>query len=455
MNEIECISVIERSKLNQKIYFTSLLEEAYNAKLLSEDELEKIQLDCIDLLSYKAKRYTDNDSSSIRIELAENIMASNLYTIGLFLKTFPIVDDAVKAMTATSMLDLYLSGRKIIDSMINSTKRKHLLVIKNILDNDNHFYKPTVVAGIKGFFKKYNANYGAHENIITADYPLYNQIENLSGIEFIQKYVESIYLENMFCQCFSSEAIHALLCGFDDRYQHLVFNIFDKVLTCAIGCTILNINPVQLSISTEQSTELQKFIHSKTDEEISDIVTINSQKLLSELQITNKALKRYIDEALPKLITHICFMKKNNLLDKVFISPKYPQNTAKLRFSASKKMDNYMYSEILDELMQCDLISEKVNIIKSSINSLIDLEDIIFDASLTDKEITAVLKTLKLPEITVLAKRHPLYASTKAIDITESEQTFRKCLDDYILSLSAEKQNKIKQTMDLLEDTDI
>lgn len=452
MNEIERISNIDYRKINQKYYFTSLLEEAYNKNMLNDADIENIQLDCIDLLSYKAKRYTDDESSSIKAELAENIMASNFYTIGLYLKTFMVAEDAVKAMTATSMLDLYLSGRKIIDVMVKSTKRKHSLVLKNMLDNENHFYKPTVIAGIKGFFKKYNADYSAHENIITADYPLCNSIDSLTGIEFIQKYVDSIYCENLFCRYFSSEAIHALLCGFDDHYQQLVFNIFEKVYTCAIGCELLEISPVNLYITEEQSKQLQSIFYNKTDAEISESMIGANKKLFTTLQITNSVLKSYIEEALQKLITHICFMQKKKMLDKVFISPKYPQNTAKFRFSGGKKMDNYLYSELLEEVLQCDLVSKKVKIIKSSITSLVDLEEIIFDADLTDEEIIALLKTMKLPEIAVLAKRHPLYATTKAIDVTESEQIFRTSINNYILSLSIEHQQNIAHAIDLLED---
>lgn len=36
---------------------------------------------------------------------------------------------------------------------------------------------------------------------ITADYPLYNNlIGKLEGIEFIEKYLESLYYENEFCK---------------------------------------------------------------------------------------------------------------------------------------------------------------------------------------------------------------------------------------------------------------
>ncbi|MDD4165052.1 MAG: DUF6179 domain-containing protein [Eubacteriales bacterium] len=326
MSNIERVSRIDALKLNQGYYFHSLLGAAYEKGMISESEIEKIQLDCIDLLSYKAKRYTDNNSSSLRVELAEYIMTSNLYTIGLYLKTFPVADDAVNALTEKSMLDLYLSGRKIIDSMINSAKRRYSLVIKSILDNNNQFYKPTVVSAIRGFFKKYNPDYGAHENIITADYPTCNPIEDITGIEFIKKYLDFIYAENMFCKHFFPQDIDALLCGVDNRYEALVFNIFEEVLTGAIGCVLSGQNPCTLNISAAQAAALCEQIYLKNDLQIEKDINRACEKLIPTLQITSRTLQSYIKASLPKIISHVCFMKKNKLLDRVFITP---ENTLK------------------------------------------------------------------------------------------------------------------------------
>lgn len=447
---IERFHKIDAFKLNQEFYFQSLLEEAYHQQLLSEQDIEKIQLDCLDLLSYKLKRYTDNNSSSVRIEVAEHIMQSNLFTIGLYLKTFKSPDDAIKAMTETSMLDLYLSGRKCIDAMLRTAKRKHSLVIKNTLEIDNDFYIPTVIDGIKGFFKIYNPDYAAHEIYITADYPLCHPVKDLAGIEFIQRYVDSVYAENLFCSHFSTEAIRELLLGFDEQYKHLLFNIFGLVLTEALGCVLAGMNAESLYLSPVQIQQLQKLLSIKTDEEIKELVSGAKQKMISELEISNNFLLQYIEECLPGITAAICSGIRNNRLDPVFLSGKVFEPKKKLQFSAGVKMSDQQYREMVEEIIQCSTISDKVSIIKNSIHSLDELESIFSDAELNNDELTAVFKTLQVSELAALLKRHP----NDSIDSDEAEQNFRECLHNYIVSLPKKVQNNIISTADLFAEED-
>ena len=87
MANIEKKHIIDSNKLSGEQYFTSILQETYSNGLLCDSDMEKIQLQCIQLLAYKCERYSGGESSSIRVEAAESIMKSNLYTIGLYLKS--------------------------------------------------------------------------------------------------------------------------------------------------------------------------------------------------------------------------------------------------------------------------------------------------------------------------------------------------------------------------------
>ena len=44
MNEIEVISKIKREKLDERNYFNSLIESAYEEQMLSEDDIVNIQI---------------------------------------------------------------------------------------------------------------------------------------------------------------------------------------------------------------------------------------------------------------------------------------------------------------------------------------------------------------------------------------------------------------------------
>ena len=103
------------------------------------------------------------------------------------------------------------------------------LVTKSLVETDNYTYNATIVDAVTGFFKIYNADFEAHEIHITADYPLCNPIKNLVGIEFIEKYLESVHYENLFSNYFHSEKITDLLNGYDRNYQELIFNIYEQI----------------------------------------------------------------------------------------------------------------------------------------------------------------------------------------------------------------------------------
>ena len=68
-----------------------------------------------------------------------------------------------------------------------------------------------------------NPEFKEYDKIITADYPIYNEkAYKYDEIEFIRRYVNSIYLENQFCQKFRIEKIEDLLLGYSENYQKLV-----------------------------------------------------------------------------------------------------------------------------------------------------------------------------------------------------------------------------------------
>lgn len=452
MGNIEKISVIDRSRLNEEFYFQSLLEEAYASNMLLDTDIEKIQFQCLELLAYKTERYNSGDSSSIPVEIAESIMKSNLYTIGIWLKSFTCADDAVKALMDTKIIDLYNKARKRIDSKFNAAKHIFTMVMQNKLVTDNQTYNDTVTEGMKGFFKIYNPDYEAHEIHITADYPLCNAIENFAGIEFIQRYLESIYYENMFCSYFSSDDIKHLLCGYDEGYSNLIINIFEQVLTAAIGCKLAGAPALGLNISKVQIEYLHSILYEKSKDDIKKMILKANNELQEELSINNVLLEQYMGKSLPPIISNICNAVKGNTLHKIFITQKHPELTPKLYFSFGDKMDDEQYRNIIEEIMQCRFSSDKIAIVKDKVHSLADLEDLFFDAELSSSEISAILNELEMVEIVALAKRHPFESPIDVMDLSESEQEFRQCLNNYIKGQSLEQQSLILKAITMLED---
>ncbi len=93
-----------------------------------------------------------------------------MFTIGVWLKTYPDPDEAVAAIQKDSIYALYQKGRERINERIKSTKILHSAITGHLLQMENVFYRSTIVDGIKGFFKLYYPEFAAQEIHITADY---------------------------------------------------------------------------------------------------------------------------------------------------------------------------------------------------------------------------------------------------------------------------------------------
>lgn len=319
MNEIEIISQIKREKLDERNYFKSLIEEAYVNQMITEEDIINIQVQVIQLLDERIYKYNGADSSSIRKEIMEDINNSNYYTISVQLKTFKNPDEAVKEIKETALRDIYYKGRKRIDRILEIIKVMYIKVKRNILKTKNYTYNDTIIGGIQGFLKIYNPDFMAHDMKITADYPLYNNlIGKVEGAEFIKEYINSIYLENKFCNKFSNNKIECLLYGYSVEYENLIINIFEIVFLEAIACKLVKRNIYDLEISEIELNEIYELLKNETD--VEELIRNAYKEICNEIIQENQELQKYIEKNLSYIVQVVINGIKQKTLDKVFIT---------------------------------------------------------------------------------------------------------------------------------------
>jgi hypothetical protein len=439
---LDRIRVIKRAQLSDELYFQSLLEQAHGKGLLGDNDIERLQYECLALLADKTERYNSGGSSSIRVEKAQSIMTSNMFTIGLWLKTYPNPDDAVTALLNEPISEIYRKGRKRIDTMYRAAKTIHKKLLGQLIETKNEFYRLTAEDAINGFFKLYYADFAAQEIHITADYPIYNPIPKLAGIEFIIAYLNALYCENRFCGYFSAEDIHHLLCGYAEDYQDLLINIYEPVLTAAIGCVIVGTDALRLNISDNGMAYIVRLFLEMSPGEIMQTVQKAAGELTRCLQCPN-SLAGYIQNSLPLIANRIETATRSHTLDRVFLAPTYPESKTTIIFSYGEKMADEQYRKLIDEIGQCRYSQDKMAIIKEYIHSLADLEDVLLDADLTQEETHSVLSGLGLPEMAALLKKYPLMPHIDMIDFREQEQQLRNNLHEFISKLPQEQQSMV------------
>jgi len=188
--------------------------------------------------------------------------------------------------------------------MVAATKAVHYKILQKLVDTKNEFYRATIVDGIKGFYKLYYPDFGAHEIHITADYPIYNAIPKLAGIEFIHAYLNAFYYENQFCYYFTPGYIHRLLCGYVENYQELLINIYEFILTAAIGCVLTGSDAHTLDISDGGAAHLKRLFTGKSRNEILSSIH-NAARKLQRIFNFPHGLELYIHKSLPSIASKI------------------------------------------------------------------------------------------------------------------------------------------------------
>ena len=317
MNEIAQFSRIKAYDLSGTFYFESLIEAGKKEHMMSSRETEKVYDECMEFLAYKIQRYTSKDSDSIRVERARSILQSCLYTAGLYLKTLQ-PDAAICAIKQEGIRKIYNAGRRKLDTKVKMARHLHRAVLEGMIKTNNLTYNETIIGGIKGFFKLYDANYAAHEIFITADYPLSNPPEDLAGIEFIIAYLKSVLLENEFCKHFTPASIHDALRAHHPDYEELVINIFDLILASALGSVLADVSPVGLLLPVSEVIRLQSSWLLKTKHEIQCMVWGAGVGMMQRFAIYEENQRRYIEKSLLQVGERIFLAVRTLTLDKVF-----------------------------------------------------------------------------------------------------------------------------------------
>lgn len=322
MNELRKTEIIKREELDELHYFNSLMEKGYEKALLNIQNIENLKIQSIELLKKRTQLYNGTESSSIPMETANMIMESNIYTIGFFLKTLE-PDNAITKFTEMTLFDMYVEGKRLIKRAVKVNKLLHHSILRNKIITQNETYNSTINGGIKGFFKLYNPDFEADKIKITADYPLYNNlIGKLEGIEFIEEYLKSIYLENEFCRIFNNKNIDYLLYGYSSDFRELIINVFSIVLTAIVGCYLAEEDVSELTVSNSGITKIYNKLKGKSKFEIDNILLLEYQKLREKYFSENDKLDRYVIKGYSEIQYMVWNALQNNSLEKVFVVKK-------------------------------------------------------------------------------------------------------------------------------------
>jgi len=437
MNSLEKQHLIKKENLNKTYYFQSILQEACRLKLLTDSEFENIQLQCLQLLAKQTERYTGGESSSIKIETAQNILQSISYSIGVYLKNTSDTDKIVAMLKQKPLSELYQKGMELIKEQLDASKQLLHTIQNDCIITDNIAYNDTIQNGISSFFSDYDAEFASQDSSASIDYPICCDKMQLTGVEYIYDYLQKLSLENQFCKNFTDHDIHCLLQGYNDNYKDLLINIFELVLTNLVGSVLTDNDIIQLNIEPLDRQYLQQKLSNLSKYELDTMLQDASTKLNREFNISDKLLEEHIGMAIPEMSVRLRNALDNNRLDSIFISLKERCTQPVFQFEDGEKINDELFRKITSEIRECRYISDKISIIKREIHSITDLVDIFEGYCIFDNEFFDIFRSFEDMELALLLNRQSKYS--------EDEKEWHDRLNCFFKEIDLTRRDRIKK----------
>lgn len=362
--------------------------------------------DIISLLGERVEKFTMRDSTSVTKETAERILGSILYCIKSDSNNTIKNSSLDKSLIKEENLDIrtaFYNGLLIKKEKIKKAKILCENIKREFCFIDNCYYKDIIWKGMDAFFKNYDVEFNPQYNVLTLDYPLYIEIENLSGIDLIYEYLKRFYIEERFLKKFEIHVIEEILRGYNDNFTNLVINICKIILRNAIICKILNKNIYELDVKEIDIDRIKKYIENNTQEEMVRLIDEKLKSLLKELSLEEEVFYTYFKLDIKEFVKELYLYKEQNLLNIVISLRKEYTFKEKEHFQDGDLIDDNILRKIINEIKECRFLYDKIEIIKRNIKSLRDLKELLNEC-FYENEFKYVFDMLSNEEINVMIK---------------------------------------------------
>lgn len=224
----------------------------YPESLLTPAECVMIQEKLLRLLSRQVERYTMGGSTSIRVELAQELLNSICCCLGITDQP-----DGRWRHLLNCDIDLeYQNGLARIEKKKQFGRQLWKTVCTNLPPVENTSMLDTLKS-IGAFWKNYDSRFFAHEVPCNIDYQLSVPVpESYQGVDYVNRYLENLLCENLFLSEYLADDLLPLLDRYSPDFRGLLINLFEPVITNSIGLALLGMPDTPLEINNHELSRL-------------------------------------------------------------------------------------------------------------------------------------------------------------------------------------------------------
>ena len=391
-----------------KDYMINILKWGYLNKKFSENFILEVQRDIGNLLKERIQRYCGSSSTSVTVEMGEQLLDCIYYIIDINFRDDFDMNKSIELIKKNSTKDLLKKGEEKLKTLFEDTKLLYDRVCANRYETELIAYNDTLIKEFGNFFKIYDMKFNAQDIQVSVDYPLIFGDSNLTGIYYIKDYLETLELENKFCNHFEKGEIENLLDInakiYKLDYRDLLTNIFEIVINNTILSIIVDDEFDDFYLFKEEIKYLKSNLNlSNVNEKVSNAV----KKMIEELKIYDEKEIQYIDAYKNRFINELKSAIRGNCIENLavtcddYLKHSLNQETLILK---ENKLNDEEFRNILNEIEEEHNINKKIEIIKEEINSFEDFCDILKCDCFYKEEYTILFDSLSQIELALLGK---------------------------------------------------
>ncbi|WBW97285.1 DUF6179 domain-containing protein [Oceanirhabdus sp. W0125-5] len=407
-NSIEEIK-IKKENLNKNQYTFSILKEGFRLGLIDKNTINNIQIQIMNILKDLITRYTVGESSSVPITTGEKLLASICYCIDAYCDSFNDIEECIDELKTSNIRELYEKGVELVTSYVEETRIFYEKIKKDRLHIELQAYDDTIDEGLGSFFKDYEVVFNAHDTMGSIDYPLTFDDMSIRGINYIKNYLNTLEIETFFCKFFSTEDTIKTLNYYGEiyntDYRFELINVFEVLINNSIFSVLSGNYGWNLSISEVSYRILNNNLSSLNSKEINILVGKAIEKVIMDLAIDRVELIDYMNKYksifIPRLINSL---ENGNLQNMVVIDREEKNINKNIIFNEGYRANDEDFRVAIQKITKCENIKDKIDLIKSSVQSIYDFIDLLNSNCLFGYEFTELFNSMSDMELSILAR---------------------------------------------------
>ena len=284
---------------------------------LSDEEWAIVQAKFWQFLGRQTRLYTADDSSSIPVETAEELLSSICFILDAYIKA----TGSASNLLSTEKLDiLFEGGLKVVEARIEYGKSLWQTACLSAPEVENISYRDTL-RNIGLFWKRYDYRFFAHQIPCDIDYQLCHPVpERSQGIVYINEYLRRIIVENSILYLYSRDLTIQLLKRYCSDYKGLLINLCEPVIVNAVGLALIGMSPFSLQISNSDRFKLEELFERLSDSKARAALMTAAKSFCNEARITDRFTCEYVTNTAIDLYPRIAAAMPTGNLSGIFIS---------------------------------------------------------------------------------------------------------------------------------------